>query len=61
MTPIIGNIVRAVTHADRNVPSWTDIAYEFLKDYIKSHHTFMAEDIRLASGGSVPPPPSDRA
>ena len=54
-------IERAATHADRNIPSWTDLAYDFLREYIKTHQTFMAEDVRTHSAGVVPPPPSERA
>lgn len=52
---------RAVDHADAVTPSWSDRAYEFLVEYVKSHPVFMVEDVRYASQGIIPAPPSARA
>jgi hypothetical protein len=40
---------------------WGAIAYSFLLKYTKENKTFMAEDVRVASEGFVPEPPSKRA
>lgn len=52
---------RAVDHAEEKVQSWSDIACTFLIQYIKSGKEFMVEDVRKASAGIVPEPPSLRA
>jgi len=52
---------RAVTHANDVAPSWSDQAFDFLRDYITGVSEFMAEDLRQASSGIVPAPPSLRA
>jgi|ETNvirome_6_1000_1030641.scaffolds.fasta_scaffold33731_1 hypothetical protein len=51
----------ALDNADSTHDKWSDKAYNFLKDYIKSHREFMAEDVRMASEEEVPIPPSKRA
>jgi len=40
---------------------WGSLAYSFLLQYIKKNDKFMAEDVRVASEGIVPEPPSKRA
>lgn len=54
-------IKRSVDHADDVIDSWSDRAYRFLNDYIKSNREFMAEDVRVASINQLPEPPSLRA
>lgn len=54
-------IRRAVEHANVQVHGWSDQAYNFLLDYAKKHREFMVEDVREASKGVVPVPPSTRA
>ena len=51
----------ALDNADSTHDKWSDKAYNFLKNYIKSHREFMAEDVRVASEEEVPTPPSKRA
>ena len=51
----------AEDHANEVKPRWSDTAYEFLLSYIKTKDQFMAEDVRKASYGIVPTPPSNRA
>lgn len=52
---------RAAVHADRTEPSWSLTAYTFLSTYARQHHTFTAEEVRLAAGDQVPTPPDNRA
>lgn len=47
--------------ANINTPSWSEKAYSFLLKYIENNNEFMAEDVRNASEGKVPLPPSNRA
>lgn len=54
-------IEQAIVHADSCAPCWSEDAYRFLMDYIRHCHEFMAEDVRAASIGTIPEPPSDRA
>jgi hypothetical protein len=54
-------IKKAVEHANVEVNGWSDQAYNFLLHYIKNHKEFMVEDLREASQGTVPVPPSTRA
>ena len=54
-------IRRAVEHANVEVKGWSDHAYNFLLTYSKTHKKFMVEDVREASKGIVPVPPSTRA
>jgi len=51
-------IEQAVSHAGQK---WTDQAYQFLLLFCNGHAEFMAEDVRRASKGCVPEPPSKRA
>ena len=51
----------AVENANVKSRNWQDIAYSFLLEYIKTNDVFMAEDVRIASDGIVPIPPSKRA
>ena len=53
-------IERAEEHANKNY-TWSDFAFSFLEGYICFHKRFMAEDVRVASSGIVPSPPSKRA
>ena len=54
-------IKQAIDNANDTHEKWSVKAYNFLTDYIKSHHTFMTEDVRLASEKQIPLPPSNRA
>lgn len=54
-------IKKAVDHANVAVKGWSDHAYNFLLTYSKTHREFMVEDVREASKGIVPVPPSTRA
>jgi hypothetical protein len=54
-------IKKAVDHANVEVKGWSDHAYNFLLTYSKTHKEFMVEDVREASKGIVPVPPSGRA
>jgi hypothetical protein len=48
-------------NADSESDNWSERAYAFLLNYTKSNTEFMAEDVRNASLGIVPEPPSNRA
>lgn len=52
---------RSLDHAEKVHDNWTTLAYSFLLGFIKTNKTFLAEDVRLASDGIVPEPPSNRA
>ena len=54
-------IKAALDNADSTHDKWSDKAYTFLLNYIKSHSEFMTEDVRVASEEEVPIPPSKRA
>lgn len=54
-------IQQSLDSANSKVKNWSDIAYGFLLGYANSHSEFMIEDIRNASVGFVPEPPSKRA
>ena len=54
-------IKQAVDNADNAHEKWSDKAYRFLVNYIKSQNEFMTEDLRLASEKEIPKPPSNRA
>lgn len=54
-------MARAITHADNVNEKWSDLAYDFLRRYIRTHAFFMAEDVREASKGTIPEPPHNRA
>lgn len=48
--------------ANNKVEGWSDMAFEFLKEFIQGNPgEFMGEDIRHASKWIVPQPPSNRA
>jgi len=52
---------RAEQSANNTHYKWSDTAYSFLIDYSKKYSSFMMEDVILASKGSVPEPPTNRA
>jgi hypothetical protein len=54
-------IEQSVLHANAVHDKWSVTAYKFCLEYIKTHQTLMAEDIRTAASGIVPDPPSARA
>jgi hypothetical protein len=54
-------IQQSLDSANAVVKNWSDIAYGFLLGYADSHKEFMIEDMRNASVGFVPEPPSKRA
>ncbi len=54
-------IQAAADHANAVHPGWSEQAYGFLKEYIKTNRSFMTEDVRYASQGIVPIPPHLRA
>lgn len=53
----------AVDHADREQPKWSDLAYKYLKMYLRDNPVgeFLAEDVRKWVGDELPEPPSNRA
>lgn len=52
----------AEDNANRTNGGWSDMAYEFMVRFIKARPgEFMGEDVRNASIGHVPEPPSNRA
>ena len=54
-------IQRAVDHANVVHEDWSEKAFDFLKGYAEINPRFMTEDVRNASAGAVPEPPSARA
>lgn len=52
---------RAIDRAEELHEGWSDLAYDFLKGYIKINPVFQVEDVRFASQGLVPTPRSQRA
>lgn len=54
-------IKKAVDHAEKITDNWSVKAYDFLREYMTRHREFMSEDVREASKGIVPEPPSHRA
>jgi hypothetical protein len=54
-------IQRGVDHANAVHSNWSDQAFEFLKGYAEINPIFMVEDVRNASKGVVPSPPTDKA
>ena len=54
-------IKKAIDNADDTHEKWSDKAYKFLLDYIKSHKEFMTEELRVDSEKEIPKPPSNRA
>lgn len=54
-------IQQSFDFAEKKKVNWGSIAYDFLLKYVKNNSEFMAEDVRIASNGIVPEPPSKRA
>ncbi len=54
-------IKKALDSADEMHENWTDQAYGFFIKYLETHNIFTTEEVRLASDGIVPEPPSKRA
>ena len=54
-------IKQAINNANDTHEKWSDKAYKFLLDYIKSHKEFMTEELRVDSEKEIPKPPSNRA
>lgn len=55
-------MTRAVDHADRIEPGWSERAYRMLLQYAASHFEFMTEDVRTwAHDAGLPQPPDSRA
>lgn len=54
-------IKKSLAHADKVNDGWSDLAYGFLVKFIKGHRQFTNEEIRSASKGIVPEPPSNCA
>lgn len=54
-------IERAITHANQIDIGWSEKAFSFLIQYLQTAAEFMVEDVRKASEGIVPAPPSLRA
>ena len=74
MIPILQNsehkrdtgIARAAAHADREIPQWSELAFEFITRYCAAHgkgHEFHGEALRQCAErtGLVPEPPDARA
>lgn len=54
-------IRKAINHANKKDNNWSEKAYNFLINFIRSNSEFMVEDVRKASDGVVDEPPSLRA
>lgn len=54
-------IKKAEDHANKTHDNWVDKAYEFLMQYVRHDKEFLTEQVREASRGIVPEPPSKRA
>lgn len=54
-------IKQAVDNADLLHENWANTAYQFLINYLNQGYEFMTEDVRVASFGIIPEPPSKRA
>lgn len=54
-------IEKAVEHANHVYTQWSEKAFDFLLKYLQTAQEFMVEDVRKASEGIVPSPPSLRA
>jgi len=52
---------RAVQHAEEVHDGWQATALDWLYLYVKRHHRFSAEMVRMDAKGIVPDPPSLRA
>lgn len=54
-------IQQSIDSANSKIENWSEIAYNYLLEYVKDHSEFMIEDLRNSSVGIVPIPPSNRA
>jgi 5-methylcytosine-specific restriction endonuclease McrA len=54
-------IRRAIRSANSKNPEWSEMAFNCLKEYIKTHNEFMIEDVRMSSDKIISDPPSKRA
>ena len=54
-------IKQAIDNADDTHERWSEKAYKFLTNWIKTQYEFMTEDVRIASEKEIPKPPSNRA
>lgn len=54
-------IEKAIEHADMLYINWSEKAFDFLLKYLQTAQEFMVEDVRKASTGIIPEPPSLRA
>lgn len=54
-------IEKSIYTANKIYDQWSNQAFDFLLRYIQTVKEFMTEDMRLASIGTVPAPPSLRA
>jgi hypothetical protein len=54
-------IETSVQHANNVEPGWSELAYQFLLDFITDVGEFLCEDLRIAAKGKVPDPPDGRA
>lgn len=54
-------IKKAIDSAEELNEGWSEMAFNFLRNYIKNNPAFMVENVRKASEGKVPNPPSERA
>lgn len=54
-------MIKAALNAENENEGWIKSAYDFLLKYSRTHKEFMCEDVREASEGIVPPPPTNRA
>ncbi len=54
-------IAKSEDNANNQIENWSDHAYWFLLQYIRTHNEFMAEEVRVASSGIVPQPPNNRS
>lgn len=52
-------IRRAEDNANAHNEKWSDLAFEAILEYARTHETLTSEDVRTNS--DVPPPPSERA
>ena len=52
---------KAIDHANQLNSEWSETAFNFALQYVRTHEFFMAEDIRSAAYGIVPEPPSFRS
>ena len=54
-------ISKAIDSANASTENWSGLAYMFLLKFIRSTSEFMTEEVRAASEGIIPQPPSSRA